>query len=49
MKYDYVKICIPSSQRFFFLQHGKFFHTGIEGVRTEDVIHCTDQKPIDAM
>ena len=30
----------------FFHQHGKFFLTALEGLRTEDVIHCTDCKAL---
>ena len=33
-----------SFKRFFFHQHVKFFLTRIEGLRTEDVVHCTDCK-----
>ena len=30
--------------KFFFHQHDKFFLTRIKGLRTEDVVHCTDCK-----
>ena len=34
----------PVKRFFFFHQHVKFFLTRIEGLRTEDVVHCTDCK-----
>ena len=34
----------PVKRVIFFHQHGKFFLTQIQGLRTEDVVHCTDCK-----